>query len=487
MSATDIEPTTTTVAGSIGALVQRARDAFDRGSTRSAEWRVATLKRLRELIVEGEDALLDALAADLGKPRPEAWLSEIGFTLAEIDHTLANLANWMAPERVATPVMFKPGVSTIHPQPLGVVAVIAPWNYPVQLTLAPMVAAIAAGNAVVVKPSEITPASSAALAALIAALDDPAIACVEGGVPETTELLEQRFDHILYTGNGKAGRIVMAAAARNLTPVTLELGGKSPAIVSRNAKIDITARRLAWGKFLNAGQTCIAPDYVLVEAEVHDQLVDALAKQIGQFYGADPQASADYGRIVDDRHFVRLQKLLASGTVAVGGESDAATRYIAPTVITGVTVDDPVMAEEIFGPILPIIKVESLDAAMRVVNAGDKPLALYTFSQDDEENEAVLAGTTSGGACVNGTLMHISNPHLPFGGVGESGTGAYHGKAGFDTFSHHRSVFDRSTLIDPPMTYPPYTAKNEQLIRKGLSLADPRDLLAKLRGKLRRR
>ena len=485
MSATEVVPPTT-AAGSIAALVDRARAAFDRGSTGDREWRVATLQRLRQLLVAGEDGLLDALAADVGKPRPEAWLSEIGFTLADIDHTLANLANWMAPERVATPVMFKPGVSTIHAQPLGVVAVIAPWNYPVQLTLVPLVAAIAAGNAVVVKPSEVTPATSAALAELIDALGDPAIVCVQGGVPETTELLEQRFDHILYTGNGKVARIVMAAAAKHLTPVTLELGGKSPAIVSRHAKLDVTARRLAWGKFLNAGQTCIAPDYVLVETEIHDRLVDALAEQIGEFYGPDPQASADYARIVDDRHFARLSKLLGAGTVAVGGQTDAAARYIAPTVLTDVSLDDPVMAEEIFGPILPIIKVDSLDAAIAIVNAGDKPLALYSFSQDDADNDAVLAGTTSGGACVNGTLMHVSNPNLPFGGVGESGMGAYHGKAGFDRFSHRRSVFDRSTLVDPPMTYPPYTAKHDKLIRKGLALPDPRDLLAKLRGKLRR-
>ncbi|HQV57293.1 MAG TPA: aldehyde dehydrogenase family protein [Ilumatobacteraceae bacterium] len=473
-------------AGSIAATIAAARAAFATGDTRSAEWRRSTLTRLRGLIVEREAQLLDALAEDVGKPRPEAWLSEIGFTLADIDHTLANLANWMAPERVATPLMFKPGVSTIHSQPLGVVAVIAPWNYPLQLAIVPMVAAIAAGNAVIVKPSEVTPASSAAVAALIAGLNDPAIGCVQGAIPETTELLAERFDHILYTGNGKVARIVMAAAAKHLTPVTLELGGKSPAIVSRNAKIDTAARRLAWGKFLNAGQTCIAPDYVLVEEQVHDQLVDALAKQIGEFYGSDPKASPDYARIVDDRHFARLTALLDNGTVAIGGQADAGSRYIAPTVLTDVSVDDPVMAEEIFGPILPIIKVRSLDAAVQIVNAGDKPLALYTFSENDADNRHVLDATSSGGACVNGTLMHISNPNLPFGGVGESGMGAYHGKAGFDTFSHHRSVFERSTRIDPPMTYPPYTDKNEKLIRTGLAMPDPRDLAAKVRGKFRR-
>ena len=471
----------------IPTIVAAARRAADSGRTRAVEWRVATLRALKRLVVEREAQLLDALAADFGKPRLEAWATEIGFILSDIDHTLANMHQWMKADKVPTPVAFKPGSSYIVPEPVGVVCVIAPWNYPVQLLLLPMVAAISAGNAVVGKPSELAPHADAVVAQLIRDLGDAAVGVVQGGVAETTELLTQRFDHILYTGNGRVARIVMRAAAENLTPVTLELGGKSPAIVSRNANIAVAARRIAWGKFVNSGQTCIAPDYVLVERSVHDQLVAELGKQITAFYGDDPQRSPDFARIVNEPHFHRLEKLLHSGVVAHGGDSDVDTRYIAPTVLTGITRHDPVMGEEIFGPILPIIAVDSLDEAVTFVNADDKPLALYTFSEHEDDNNFVLHGATSGGACVNGTLMHISNPNLPFGGVGESGMGAYHGKFGFDTFSHRRGIHTRSTKLDPAMLYPPYTAKKERLIRKGMALPDPRDVIARVRGALSRR
>lgn len=485
MTAIDAPVFVTTPLADIAPKVAAARAAYDRGATRPYPWRVATLERLRALVIERESRLLDALAADFGKPRPEAWTTEIGFTVSDINHTLAQLPGWMKPTRVPTPVAFQPGSSMLVPEPLGVTCVIAPWNYPVQLLLLPMVAAISAGNAVIAKPSELAPNTAAELVSLIEAIGDDAIAVVQGGVAETTELLAQRFDHILYTGNSRVARIVMRAAAENLTPVTLELGGKSPAIVSRGANISVAARRVAWGKFVNAGQTCIAPDYVLVERSVHDQFVTALGEHITSFYGADPQQSTDFARIVNEPHFHRIEKFLHSGTVAIGGVTDADTRYISPTVITGVTADDPVMQEEIFGPVLPVIAVDSLDEAIAFVNRmstrGDKPLALYTFSEHDADNDKVLAECTSGGACVNGTLLHISNPNLPFGGVGESGMGAYHGEVGFRTFSHQRSVFSRSTRIDPALMYPPYTAKKESLLRKGMSMTDPRDLIAKLR------
>ncbi len=474
----------------IAPKVDTARAAFATGSTKPLAWRRATLERIRDLVEARETQLLDALAADFAKPRFEAWTSELGFTVSDINHTLAHLSSWMQPEKVGTPLVFKPGSSYVVAEPVGVVCAIAPWNYPVQLLLLPMVAAIGAGNAVVAKPSELAPHTAAELVSLIEAIGDPAITAVQGGVAETSELLAQRFDHIIYTGNSRVARIVMRAAAEHLTPVTLELGGKSPAIVSRHANIDVAARRIAWGKFINAGQTCIAPDYVLVEQPVHDQLVAALGKHITEFYGADPQASPDFSRIVNDPHFHRLEKLLDSGTVAHGGVTDADTRYISPTVLTGVQADDPVMGEEIFGPILPIIAVGSIAEAIGFVNersaAGNKPLALYTFSESDRENDQVIAGATSGGACVNGTLLHISNPNLPFGGVGESGMGAYHGKFGFDTFSHRRGVHTRSTKLDPSMMYPPYTAKKQKLVRKGMTMPDPRDVAAKLRGALRR-
>ena len=480
---------TVTPLDEIAPKVAAARARFTTGATKPIEWRRATLERVRELVQEREAQLLDALAADFGKPRFEAWITELGFTVSDINHTLAHLGKWMRPDKVGTPLTFQPGSSYIVAEPVGVVCAIAPWNYPVQLLLLPMVAAIAAGNAVVAKPSELAPNTAAELVSLIEAIGDPAITAVQGGVAETTELLAQRFDHIIYTGNSRVARIVMRAAAENLTPVTLELGGKSPAIVSRHANVDVAARRIAWGKFINAGQTCIAPDYVLVEQPVHDQLVAALGKYITEFYGEDPQASPDFTRIVNSPHFHRLEKLLDSGTVAHGGVVDADTRYISPTVLTGVKADDQVMGEEIFGPILPVIAVGSIDEAIAFVNErsqdGDKPLALYTFSESDHENDQVLAQATSGGACVNGTVLHISNPNLPFGGVGESGMGAYHGKFGFDAFSHHRGVHTRSTRLDPSMMYPPYTAKKQRLVRKGMAMADPRDVAAKLRGAFR--
>jgi aldehyde dehydrogenase (NAD+) len=474
-------PTSTPIAQTVGA----ARTSFQRGVTRPLSWRRRTLETLREHITASEPALTDALTADLGKPPIEGWVTEIGFVIADIEHTLDNIGLWTRPRRVPTPLVCRPGSSRIVFQPVGVVAVIAPWNYPFHLVVAPMVAAIAAGNAVVGKPSELAPATSAVVAELIRSLDDPAVGVVVGGVPETTELLAQRFDHILYTGNGRVGRIVMRAAAEHLTPVTLELGGKSPAVVSRHARVETTARRIAWGKFLNAGQTCIAPDYVLVERPVHDELVAALGQSIDEFYGADPQASPDYARIVNDAHFDRLQRLLADGTVVAGGQTDREQRYIAPTVLTEVSRDSPVMEEEIFGPILPVLAVESIDEAIDVVNSGDEPLALYAFSERPDETRRIVARTTSGSACVNGTVVQVGNPNLPFGGVGESGMGAYHGRTGFETFSHRRGVLIRSTRVDPPLAYPPYTPRKQQILRRALTVPEPRDLLARLRAMVR--
>jgi aldehyde dehydrogenase (NAD+) len=469
----------------IKVTVAAARAAYDRGFTRPLAWRRHTLERLRSGVVANEPALLDALAADLGKPRTEAWLSEIGFVLAEIDHVLAHLGHWTRPRRVPTPIVSRPGSSRIVHEPLGVVCVISPWNYPFHLLAAPMVAAIAAGNAVVAKPSELAPTTSAAIARLIGDLDDPAVAVVEGGVPETTELLAERFDHIFYTGNGRVGRVVMHAAAEHLTPVTLELGGKSPAVVSRHADVELAGRRIAWGKFLNAGQTCVAPDYVLVERPVHDELVAAVGRSITEFYGTDPSSSPDYARIVNDSHFARLKELFADGTIATGGQTDAEQRYIAPTVVTDVTADSPLMQGEIFGPILPVIAVDSIDEAVDIINAGDRPLALYAFSDHRDENRDVVARTTSGGVCLNGTVLHVVNPNLPFGGVGESGMGAYHGWSGFETFSHRRAVYARSTRVDVPLTYPPFTSRKEEILRRASSIPSARDLIARARGALR--
>ena len=470
----------------IAGVVERARSAYEVGRTRPVEWRIATLTRLRELLIAHEEEVLAALAEDLGKPRLEAWVTDVGYVVSDIDFTLAHLADWVRPEKVPTPLLFQPGSSRIQREPVGVACVIAPWNYPVQLSLAPVVAAVAAGNAVVVKPSEIAPATAVAVGRIVEKIGDDAVGVVQGGVAETTALLEQRFDHVFYTGNGKVGRIVMKAAAENLTPVTLELGGKSPTVVTRNARLDVAARRIAWGKFLNAGQTCIAPDYVLVESAVHDDFVAALTKTIRDFYGDQPSKSPDYARIVSSPHFHRLEKLLDCGTVAIGGDSDADSRFIAPTVLTGITPDDVVMEEEIFGPILPVLSVDSVDEAAALINGRDKPLALYVFTEDDDEAEQLIAATTSGGVCVNGTIFHIANPYLPFGGVGGSGMGAYHGQWGFETFSHRRAIHEKGTRLDPPLLYPPYSSVKEKTFRRASALPDPRDLTARLRQRIRR-
>jgi aldehyde dehydrogenase (NAD+) len=469
----------------ISGIVSQARAAFESGRTRPLAWRAGILGKLRSALRERADELVEAAVADFGKPVFEAWATEIGYTIAELDHVHARMATWARRRRVPTPLIFQPGSSHVVAEPLGLTCVISTWNYPVQLLVMPMIAAISAGNAVIGKPSELTPNTSAALARLFGELGDPAVALVQGGSVEGAELLTHRFDHILYTGSVAVARTVLRAAAEHLTPVTLELGGKSPAIVSRHADISMAARRIAWGKFFNAGQTCIAPDYVLVENAVHDDLVDALRASIRQFFGDNPQASPDLARIVSEHHFHRLGKLLHDGTAVAGGITDAATLYVAPTILTGVTHDDPVMQEEIFGPILPVLPVSSLPAAADIVRARDKPLALYIFSRRKREAADIIRRVTSGGVCVNGTLLHVGNPYLPFGGVGQSGMGHYHGKYGFDAFSHLRAVYTRSGRIDPAATYPPYTAAKEQLLRLSFAFPDPRNVAARLRHRMR--
>jgi aldehyde dehydrogenase (NAD+) len=459
--------TPTTELSEIPNLVASLRRTFENGRTRPIEWRREQLQHLKALLEEREADLLDALAADLGKPRLEGWATDIGIVINEIEHALRHLAGWMKPERVWTPIAQRPARAAIHREPKGVVLVIAPWNYPVHLLLLPMVGALAAGNCVVGKPSEVTAHTSAALARLVPEhLDRESIAIVEGGVPETQALLAERFDHIFYTGNGRVGRVVMEATAKHLTPVTLELGGKSPAIVDRDANLDVAARRIAFGKFLNAGQTCIAPDYVLVTREQEQPLIERIGQVIREFYGPDPAHSPDYARIVNDAHFQRLEKLLGSGAPAVGGDSRASERYIAPTVLRDVGADSPVMSDEIFGPILPVLPVADIDEAIRFVNDRDRPLALYLFSESHAVQQRILAETTSGGACVNTTVMHVAVPELPFGGVGPSGMGAYHGKASFDVFSHRKSVLTRPARPDPKIAYPPYTRLKERIIRR---------------------
>ncbi|MEU9356938.1 aldehyde dehydrogenase family protein [Streptomyces sp. NPDC048301] len=424
-------------------VVTRLRGAFRTGHTRELSWRTTQLTRLRALLTERGDELAEALRADLGKSRKESYRTEIDFTVREIDHTLERLAGWLEPEPAPVPAALAGATAHTVQDPLGVVLVVAPWNYPVQLLLAPVAGALAAGNTVVAKPSELAPATSAALARLVPEyLGTDTVTVVEGGVPETTALLAERFDHIFYTGNGTVGRVVMTAAAKHLTPVTLELGGKSPVFVDRDTDLKTVAARLAAGKFLNAGQTCVAPDYVLTDPATAPALTEALAAAVESLFGPDPATHPEYGRIVNERHFDRLVGLLGSGRAVTGGDHDRATRYIAPTVLAEVAPDSPVMGEEIFGPVLPVLTVDGLDEAIAFINDRDKPLALYAFTQDPSVRARLLAETSSGGVGVGLPLAHLTVSDLPFGGVGESGMGNYHGRYSLETFSHRKAVLD---------------------------------------------
>lgn len=448
-------------------VVAGLRAAFDSGITRPLAWRREQLRALRRMLVECAPEFDLALNEDLGKPPAEARLTETGFLVGEIDHTLRHLKRWLAPRHAGVPLILQPASARVMMEPLGVVLVIAPWNYPLQLALAPLIGALAAGNAALIKPSELALSTSVLLARLVPQyLDTRAVAVVEGAVEETTALLEQRFDHIFYTGNGRVGRVVMAAAAKNLTPVTLELGGKSPVWIDDSVDIEAAARRIAWAKFMNCGQTCVAPDYVLATSAVAEKLSPALAHAIVELYGADPWSSHDYGRIINARHFQRLATLLDEGRVVAGGQTDATQRYIAPTVLDYVAPDAFVMRDEIFGPILPIVRVPGLDAAIAHIRKGDKPLALYAFTNDADARERIENETSSGAICFNTAIVHLGAPDLPFGGVGESGMGAYHGRLSVETFSHRKPVLKKPLWPDTLRSImPPYGKAAERVIR----------------------
>jgi aldehyde dehydrogenase (NAD+) len=451
---------------------QRAHQAVVKRST--AAERIAKLEKLRAAIVAREGAIREALFKDFRKSPAEVDLTELFATLVEIKDAIRSLRSWMKPKRVATPMALFGTRSWVQYEPKGVVLILSPWNYPFQLVIAPLVAAIAAGNCVVVKPSELTVHTSALLVELLGAtFAEEEIAVVEGGPLETQRLIALPFDHIFFTGSTKVGRIVAEAAAKNLTSTTLELGGKSPAVVDDTADLATTANRLVWGKFVNAGQTCIAPDYVLVSERRQPELVEALRRSIVSMYGVtedDRRKSPDLCRVVNGRNFDRLKKMLddtvAQGArIEIGGVTDASERYIAPTVLTGVTPDAPVMAEEIFGPILPILTYKQLDEVPAFITARDKPLALYMFSEDQRAIDAMLASTTAGGSCVNNAMVHFANPNLPFGGVGPSGTGNYHGFFGFKTFSHERAVLQMGRVDVLKSVYPPYGASVARMIK----------------------
>ncbi|XP_049601713.1 aldehyde dehydrogenase family 3 member B1 [Syngnathus scovelli] len=441
-------------------IVDRLRLAFRSGITISEDFRYDQLSKLRAMIHDNEEDIVNILHKDFGKPKFEASLSEIDMVINDIDYAIMNLQGWMEPEYVSTNLATKFDNCFVRREPLGVVLIIGAWNYPLQLVLSPMVGAIAAGNCVIIKPSEVSAAADRLIAELIPKyLSQDCYAVVSGGAEETKALLQNRFDHIFYTGSQIVARSILQAASVHLTPVTLELGGKCPCLIYGSVAIEYAARRLIWAKFFNAGQSCVAPDYVLCSKATYDALLPALSESLKDFYGEDPQKSPDLGRIVSQQHWTRLTELLkkSNGTVVIGGESDQQDKYIAPTVVN-VAEDDALMKEEIFGPILAILTVESMEKAIDIVNQKEKPLALYVFSDEDLVINTVMEKTTSGGFCSNDGIVHMTLPGLPFGGVGASGWGSYHGRWGFETFSHRRGCMMRGWALEKlnGLRYPPY-------------------------------
>ena len=447
-------------------VVDSQREYFNSNITKDVNFRITQLKKFKKILKDNETLLDDAIYKDFKKSSFENYETELSLIYHDINEAISKLKGWSKKIRVATNLANMPGTSYILPEPLGVVLIIGAWNYPYQLSLAPVVPALAAGNTVIVKPSELALNTSNAMAKLINEnFDERILKVVEGGVEETTGLLNQKFDKIFYTGSSSVGKIVMKAAANNLTPVTLELGGKSPTFVFNDANLSITAKRLVWAKFLNGGQTCVAPDYILVEKGMKDKLIYEIKEEILAIHGEDPQQSEAFVRIINNRHFERIVNLIDEDKIVYGGKTDKSDNYISPTLLDNVTFDDTVMQEEIFGPILPIIEFKDLDWAIKQVKDRPKPLALYVFSSNSKTVDKIFYKISFGGGVVNEAIMHLANSNLPFGGVGNSGMGSYHGKAGFDTFSHHKSILSKSTVIEPPVKYPPFVDWKRKLLK----------------------
>lgn len=451
--------TTTYQAISASELVRKQRAYFETGATRSAKFRIEQLKKFKKTFLAYEEKIYEALKRDFNKPVFESYTSELGLILEEIGVMVKNLENWSTPQMVPTSIGNLPARSYIYPDPYGVVLVIGAWNYPVQLTLLPIVGAIAAGNTVVIKPPRIAKNTYDVIVQLIAeCFDEQYVACLDVSI-DNTEMLDQRYDYIFFTGGISVGKIIARAAAEHLTPTTLELGGKSPCIVDETASVEVAARRIMWGKCMNAGQTCVAPDYLLVHEKVKDKLFDAMKKVVKEFYGDDPAKSVDYASIINDKHFDRLSTMIKDGTIVLGGTVDAGKRHISPTVITDINFEHPLMQDEIFGPILPAFTFSSLDEAISIVKQYEKPLAFYIFSNNYKNQQRCMNEVQFGGGCINDTVAHLLNHDLPFGGVGHSGIGGYHGKHSFDTFTHYKGVMNKVTWPDIPLRYPPYNGK----------------------------
>ncbi|KAL3638831.1 hypothetical protein CASFOL_016738 [Castilleja foliolosa] len=456
-------------------IAEDLRSVYISGKTKGYEWRVSQLKAIIKITTYHEKEIIQALRSDLNKPELESFVHEISAVTGACKSALKDLPRWMKPEKVKTSMTTFPSSGEIVSEPLGVVLIISTWNYPFRLSLDPVIGAIAAGNAVVLKPSEVAPATSSVLSKLLGEyMDTSAVKVVEGGVQETTALLEQKWDKIFYTGNSKIGRIILAAAAKHLTPVILELGGKCPVVVDSNVNLNVAAKRIISGKWgCNSGQTCVSPDYVVTTKAYASTLVDAISYELEKFYGKDPLQSNDLSSIINSRHFDRLEKLVddekVSGKVVVGGQRDKAKLKFAPTVLLDVPLDSLIMNEEIFGPLLPIITVPKIQDSIGLIISKEKPLAAYMFTNDKRLKEDFIRNVSAGGMCINETTLHLAEPTLPFGGVGESGTGAYHGKFSFDAFSHKKAVLHRGFNGDISARYPPYTSRKLNFLKAILS------------------
>ena len=447
-------------------IVQKQRAYYQKGATLPLAYRIECLKKLRAAILKNEAEITSALRADLNKAPFESYATEIGIVLNELSYMIKHLPKLMKTRRVHTALVHFPSYGLIKPEPYGVTLIISPWNYPFNLTMVPLLGSMASGNCVIVKPSAYSPKTSSIISKLISEnFNEEYIAVIEGGRDANKELLNQKFDYIFFTGSVAVGKTVMESAARNLTPVTLELGGKSPCIVNSDANLKLAAKRVAWGKLLNAGQTCVAPDYLLVQKDVKQEFVRLLISSIKELFGDDPCSNPDYPKIINEKHFTRLHGLLDTGEIIEGGQIDEKNLKIAPTIFDNVNWQDPIMSQEIFGPILPILEFKDLSEVAGIVNSHPKPLALYFFSKSKNNQRTVMENISFGGGCINDTMVHIATHSLPFGGVGDSGMGSYHGKLSFNTFTHMKSILVKSNKLDIKLRYAPYK-NNLNLLKK---------------------
>jgi aldehyde dehydrogenase (NAD+) len=449
----------------IQSIIDKQRKFFATGKTFDTKFRLEILKKLRTLVILHEQDIIDALWKDFHKPEFEVIATESRFVVKELNHAIRNLKRWAVKKRVRTPIIHFLSHSYVEPQPYGQVLILSPWNFPFQLSFMPLVGAVAAGNCAIMKVSRQAPNITSVMEMILDQIPREVVAMTNGDHTISEFLLEQKFDYIFFTGSCRIGKYVMQKAAENLIPVSLELGGKNPCVVASDARLDFAAKRIAWGKFLNAGQTCISPDYVLIDKKIKDKFIDLISKEIRLFYGEDPQSSNDFARLISSDRVQRLSDLMQDGYIVTGGLSDVGKSYVSPTIVKDVKPDDPIMQEEIFGPVLPVIDFEDINEVYGIIEQNPKPLATYIFSRDKKLIREFLRRTQAGTAGVNETVMQIASPYLPYGGVGTSGTGRYHGKRSFDTFSNPRSVLVKSNLLDIPIRYPPYSKLKARIIR----------------------